>query len=123
MSRFFLIGFALLLIFDTAGQVGFKLAADSTAPALFNIEWAVRVFKEPWIYFAVGGYIGAFFTWMSLLKKAPIGPAFAASHLEIVTVLIISVAFLGERLSWLQILGCLSIVVGVIILAATETEE
>mgnify|MGYP000547070158 CR=1 FL=1 len=56
-------------------------------PLEFSPAWLVRVFGQPWIYGAFVGYIGAFFTWMSLLKHAPIGPAFAASHLEIITVL------------------------------------
>ena len=53
--------------------------------------------------------------------RAPIGPAFAASHLEIVSVTLFSVAFLGDRLSALQALGCCAIVSGVIVLAATES--
>src|SRR3989442_10264020 len=46
----------------------------------FSTAWLARVFGQPWIYGAFVGYIGAFFSWMTLLKRAPIGPAFAASH-------------------------------------------
>ena len=82
MRKFYLIGFALLLLFDTIGQSSFKLTAIHAQPLQANIEWIARVFANPWVYIAIFGYIGAFFTWMTLLKKAPVGPAFAVSHLE-----------------------------------------
>lgn len=113
MRRFYLIGFLILTAFDTVGQVGFKLAAMATAPPAFDVAWLQRVYFERWIYLAVIGYLGAFFTYMTLLRHAPIGPAFAASHLEIVSVLIVSVWLLGERLSLLQVLGGVLILAGI----------
>ena len=104
------------MAFDTLGQMGFKLAAIQTAPATFDVDWIRRIFLERWIYLAVAGYIGAFFTWMTLLKYAPIGPAFAASHMEIVSVLLLSVWVLGERLSLDQIVGALLIFIGIVLL-------
>ena len=90
MKRFYVIGFLVLMAFDTLAQISFKQAGDAALPLEFSSAWLVRVFGQPWIYGAFVGYIGAFFTWMSLLKRAPIGPAFAASHLEIITVLALS---------------------------------
>lgn len=120
MRRFYLFGFLVLLAFDTLGQVGFKLAAVRTAPAAFDLAWLTRVFVERWIYLSVVGYIGAFFTWMTLLKHAPIGPAFAASHLEIVSVLILSVSVLGETLSGRQALGSALILAGILLLTPSR---
>ena len=77
--------------------------------------------ETPWIYGAIAGYLGAFFTWMTLLRQAPVGPAFAASHLEVVGVLIISTPIFGEVLSLGQLLGALLIVAGVACLAKSET--
>lgn len=118
MRRFYLIGFLILTTFDTVGQVGFKLAAVATAPPALDAAWLQRVFFERWIYLAVIGYLGAFFTYMTLLRHAPIGPAFAASHLEIVSVLIVSVWLLGERLSPLQVMGSVLILAGIGLLGA-----
>lgn len=117
MQRFYFIGFLILLTFDTITQVGFKLAAMHTAPAALDIAWLQRVLVEGWIYCAVLGYIGAFFTYMTILKHAPIGPAFAATHLELVTVLIVSVLWLGERLAMAQIIGSILIMGGIALLA------
>ena len=49
------------------------------------------------------------------------GPAYAAAHGHIVTVLIISILFLGERLTLVQGLGSVAILAGLTILACTET--
>ena len=90
MRKFYIVGFALLLLFDTLGQSSFKLTAIHAQPLAADWDWISRVFTQPWVYIAIAGYIGAFFTWMMLLKKAPVGPAFAASHLEVVTVMLVS---------------------------------
>ena len=65
----------------------------------------------------------AFVTYVSLLKHAPVGPAYAAAHGHIASVLLISIIFLGERLTALQAVGAMVIFVGVAILAVTESGE
>ncbi|QNN57293.1 EamA family transporter [Diaphorobacter ruginosibacter] len=121
--RFYLIGFLVLMAFDTLAQLSFKQAGNAALPLELSPAWLARVFGQPWIYGAFVGYIGAFFTWMSLLKRAPIGPAFAASHLEIISVLALSHYLFGEDIGWPQIVGCLFIIAGIICLALSETEE
>ena len=123
MRRFYLIGFLVLLSFDTLAQIGFKLAAVAAAPPELEIAWLGRIATERWIYLAVVGYLGAFVTWMTLLRYAPIGPAFAATHLDIVTVLIVSVMWLGETLSRPQVVGAALILIGITILATTNGER
>ena len=126
MTRFYVIGFFVLMVFDTMSQTGFKLAGLHAAfPEAFQapviFRWIAQVMSEHWIYLSIVGYIGAFITWMTLLKHAPIGPAFAASHLEIVSVLIISVLFLDEKLNVIQVIGSLLILGGIFVLAAEES--
>lgn len=123
MRRFYLLGFLILLFFDTFTQVGFKIGAIHTAPPGFDWAWAQRLLMEKWIYFAVLGYLGVFVTYMTLLKHAPVGPVHAASHLEVVTTSVASVYLLGERLSQIQILGGALIVAGVIVLAMGKAPE
>lgn len=90
-----MIGFLILLVFDTLAQVSFKLAGTNTHPSC-DLTWIARVACDRWTYGAVLGYVGAFITWMTLLKHAPIGPAFAATHLHVVTVAIFSFRFLAS---------------------------
>lgn len=121
--RFYLFGFGALMLFDTWTQVAFKLAAGQTGEFSLTPAWLQAALLSPWIYAAVGGYLGAFATWMTLLRQAPVGPAFAASHLEVVAVLIVSVLFFGEHLAPLQIVGGLCIVLGIVFLSLSESQH
>lgn len=123
MRRFYLIGFAFLLAFDSLNLVCFKLAGNQALPVEMSAAWLARVFSHPWIYGAVAGYLGAFVTWMSLLKHAPVGPAFAASHLEVVSVMALSYWLFNEPVTPTQIIGALAIVAGIICLAFAEGDE
>ena len=118
--RFYVFGFGALLLFDTLTQVSLKLSTHEVGPFVASLDWIVGILSDRWLYGALAGYLGAFFTWMTLLKHAPIGPAFAASHLEVVAVLLISVTWFGEKLSWAQGVGALLIVVGIVCLAISE---
>ena len=112
--------FVLLLAIDTFNQVAFKMAGERTAPVTFDADWLMRIVNEPWIGAIIAGYLAAFLIYMTLLRDVNIGPAFAASHLEIVAVIIFSVLFFGERLTLLQVIGCSAILGGVALLAVTE---
>ncbi len=113
-------GFLILMTFDTLTQISFKLAGAHAFPPEANLAWLLRLVAEPWAYAAVAGYVGAFATWMKLLEHAPIGPAFAASHLEVVSVMLLSVWLFDERVGSVQISGALMIVAGIVCLALGE---
>ena len=121
--HFYVYGFIVLIVFDTWAQVCFKLASIQAEPFTANTSWLLRVLASPWVYGAILGYLGAFMAWMSLLRHVPVGPAFAASHLEIIGVMIVSLPLFGERLTALQWLGALLVIGGVICLAWSESKE
>lgn len=123
MKRFYLVGFALLMALDTFNFICFKMAANNARPLEASVAWLLRLSAEPWVYGAVLGYLGAFFTWMTLLKHAPIGPAFAASHLEVVSVMLLSVWLFHEPLTATKLIGAAAIVAGIVCLALAVREE
>jgi len=123
MKYFYIVGFLVLMSFDTLAQISFKFASIHAMPLTFDLPWLIRVFEHPWIYGALLGYIGAFFTWMTLLKHAPVGPAFAASHLELVSVTLLSIWLFNEPLTIPKVIGAIFILVGVIFLAKNESEQ
>lgn len=123
MKRFYLIGFLVLMAFDTLAQLSFKMAGNAALPLELSPAWLWRVFSDPWIYGALAGYVGAFFTWMHLLRRAPIGPAFAASHLEIISALAVSHYLFQENVGPPQIAGCLFILAGIACLAMSEAQD
>ncbi len=120
MKRFYLFGFLLLMVFDTTAQLGLKYTAIHAMPLVTNLEWLLRILTQGWIYMALVGYLGAFFMWLTLLKQAPIGPAFAASHLDVISVMLCSHWLLGESLSPRQLLGGGLILLGILCLAYSE---
>jgi drug/metabolite transporter (DMT)-like permease len=117
---FYIIGFLVLMVFDTLAQICFKQTAVQALPLQANVEWLMRILTHPWIYGAIFGYIGAFLTWMTLLKKAPLGPAFAASHLDVISVMLCSYWLFNEHLSLVQLIGAVVILVGIVCLAFGE---
>lgn len=111
--RFVLIGFLLLIVFDTAAQLALKSASTGALPLQASAAWVSRLLHERALYVAVLGFVSAFLVWMALLRHAPIGPAFAASNLDIVTVLLASHWIFDEHIGWWQTLGAGLIVAGV----------
>ncbi|MFC4819242.1 DMT family transporter [Dokdonella ginsengisoli] len=122
MRRFYLIGFLVLMCFDTFAQVCFKLTANHAMPPEANLDWVLRLLSTPWVYCAIACYVGAFLSWMTLLEHAPIGPAFAASHLEVISVMALSVVLFDEKIGTPQLLGCALIIAGIVCLAISETD-
>lgn len=123
MRKFYFIGFLILLAFDTLGQVSFKMTAEAAAPVAADFAWLLRIISCIWVYVAIFGYIGAFFTWLTLLRRAPVGPAFAAAHLEVVTVMLASVWIFHEKLDMPQLIGGGLIIAGIIVLAFAEKRQ
>ena len=123
MKLFYIIGFIILMSFDTLAQISFKFASIHAMPLTYDLAWLSRILGHYWIYGAIIGYIGAFFTWMTLLKHAPVGPAFAASHLELISVTILSIWLFNEPLTLAKVLGAALILVGVLFLAKDESTQ
>ncbi|WP_159016463.1 DMT family transporter [Cognatiluteimonas profundi] len=111
------------MAFDTEAQISFKLAGMHAFPPRADLHWLLSLFGHPWIYGAVVGYVGAFFTWIKLLRRAPIGPAFAASHMEVVSVMLVSAIAFGEHVGPMQGLGAVVIVGGIACLAMAGARE
>jgi drug/metabolite transporter (DMT)-like permease len=116
-----LLGFVLLVAIDSFVQIALKFTSEHALPITFDLAWLQRIVMEPWLLAVVLGAGSAFLTYMTLIRYAAIGPAFAASHLDIVAVTLFSVYVLGDTLTPLQIAGCSCIVLGVLVLACTET--
>lgn len=121
MMRFYCIGFLWLMASDTTAQICFKFVGINASPLEFSLTWVLRVLACPWSYGALAGYLCSFVAWMTLLRHAPIGPAFAAAHLELVSVTILSAWFFHEPLTLLKIAGGLLIIIGVLCLAKEES--
>ena len=122
-EKFYIIGFLLLMSLDTFAQISFKNASAVVEPFVINVDFFVRILSNIWVYGAIAGYIGSFIIWMTLLKYAPVGASFAASHLEIVSVTIVSYYLFNEPLNNYKIIGGVLILLGVLCLAKDEEQH
>jgi drug/metabolite transporter (DMT)-like permease len=120
MKKFFFLGFGLLMAFDTLAQICFKFTANNALPLELSSDWLARVLLHPWIYGSIIGYIGTYFTWLTLLKRLSIGASFAASHMEVVSVMLVSVWLFNEPMTWPKLSGAVLILAGIFCLAIAE---
>lgn len=122
MRSYYAIGFLVLICLDTLGHVAFKLTAMDALPVQADGAWILRILSVKWVYVAIVAYVGTFFVWTTLLKHVPVGPAFAATHLDVVAVLFVSVMCLGETLTLRQVTGAVLILSGVALLSLKERD-
>lgn len=118
-----ILGFMLLTALDTMAQICFKLASTHALPLAANWAWVQRVLSHIWLYGAILGYIGSFFTWTTLLKRVAVGPAFAASHLQIISVMVVSWWLFNEPVSPAKIAGSILILSGIACLAFAQQQR
>jgi len=121
--KLYVFGFAALMLIDTWTQVSFKLATRHAGEFAPSFLWLRAAAATPWLYAAMAGYAGAFFLWMPLLEHAPVGPDFAASHLEVILVLFVSFILFNEILSPLKLTGAVCIVLGIVLLSLSESKQ
>lgn len=121
-KAFYIIGFLVLMCFDTLTQVSIKYASNVAGEANLNIAWLLSVMGTIWIYLALAGYLGSFITWMTLLRYAPVGPSFAASHLEIISVTVLSIWLFKEPLTLYKLIGGILILTGIFCLAQSPAD-
>jgi drug/metabolite transporter (DMT)-like permease len=115
-----ILNFAALLAFTALGQFSFKIAADRLGVASLDAAWIRAFLHEPSVALILFANFGALVSYLTLVRNVAIGPAFAAAHLSIVVVVIVSVAYFHETLNWIQALGCVAIFMGVGILGHAE---
>ncbi|MBC2381793.1 EamA family transporter [Pseudomonas sp. WS 5106] len=111
---------ALLIGFESAGQLFTKVAGDQLGQMDLTWQWLADVARNPGILAAIGSYIGAFFVWMLILRRSSLSLAFPLSSLVFVVVLLGSWLGLGEHISVLHWVGVAVIIGGIALLAEGE---
>ena len=111
-----LLAWALLLGFETLCQISLKLAGRSTGAFDFSAVAFHRALATPWLWVAIGCYIGAFLAWMTILRKSTLSAAFTTSAIVFVSVMLSSYLMFGEHIGGLQLLGTAVIVAGILMI-------
>jgi len=114
------IAWTLLLCFETLCQISLKQAGQVTGPFDFSPAAFGRAITTPWIWVAIGCYVGAFLAWMTILRKSTLSAAFTTSAIVFVAVMVSSWLVFGEYIGWLRLTGSLVIVAGILMIGADE---
>jgi drug/metabolite transporter (DMT)-like permease len=113
-----LFAWAALLAFETLCQISLKLAGRATGAFDFSASAFRHGLATPWLWVAIGCYVGAFLAWMTILRKSTLSAAFTTSALVFVAVMLASWLIFGEHIAWLQLLGAAIIVGGILAIGA-----
>jgi drug/metabolite transporter (DMT)-like permease len=81
------------------------------------VSTAVKLFTSPWV---LGGFVfvfsGALF-WLAVLSRWDLSLAYPLLSISYIIGMAASVLFLGERVTWVRVLGVLVIIVGVFLIS------
>jgi drug/metabolite transporter (DMT)-like permease len=116
------IAWCLLLGFETLCQIALKFAGRETGAFDFSRAAFHHAITTPWLWVAIGCYVGAFLAWMTILRKSTLSAAFTTSAIVFVSVMASSYLVFGERIGALQLCGALVIVAGILVIGADESE-
>src|SRR5450432_95207 len=118
-----LLAWGALLGFETLCQISLKLASRQTGAFDFSPSAFHAAVASTWLWIGVGCYIGAFLAWMTILRKSTLSAAFTNSALVFVAVMLASWLVFGEHIGWLQLLGSVIIIAGVMMIGADAGPE
>lgn len=114
------IAWSLLLGLETVCQISLKYAGLANPGFDFSASAFAHAIATPWLWVAISCYVGAFFAWMTILRKSTLSAAFTTSALVFVAVMLASWSVFGEHIGALQLLGSSIIVAGILMLGADD---
>ena len=112
-----------LLALETLCQISLKLAGEAVGAFRFDGASVLAAVSTPWLWVAIGCYLGAFIAWMTILDKSALSAAFPTSAIVFVSVMIASWIVFGEPMGWEKALGSAIIVAGILMLGGERTEH
>jgi len=115
-----ILAWLLYLVVETSVQVVFKIAGTGLDPTHGIGPLILHAVLSPWVLGGFGLYFIGFLLWMTILKDADLGRAFPMTAMVYLTTLAAAVFLFHEVLTPLRIVGILTILVGVGVLASDE---
>ena len=103
-------------------QIALKYAGHDTGEFDFSLAAFTRALRSPWLWTAIGTYVGGFLAWMLILRKSRLSQAFPTSAIVFVGVMFSSWLVLGETVSWTMLAGAV-LITGGILLLGSESDE
>lgn len=117
-----LLAWLILLLLETLCQVSLKFAGHAIGAFDLNRASILAAVSTPWLWTAIGCYLGAFLAWMTILNKSSLSSAYPTSAIVFVSVMIASALVFGEPVHWEKALGSAIIVGGILMLGGDHRE-
>jgi multidrug transporter EmrE-like cation transporter len=108
------------LALDTATQLAFKAASGPLEGTPFGLHFLELALATPAFWVTILCYIGTFIFWMAVLARMDLNRAFPLTALTYVTVPLFALAFFGEHLPLLRLVGIAVIIAGVVLIGWEE---
>lgn len=113
----------VLLVLETLCQISLKLAGDTIGAFRLDRTSILAAIGTPWLWIAIGCYLGGFLAWMTILNRSTLSSAYPTSAIVFVSVIIASALVFGEPVHWEKTLGSAIIVAGILMLGGERTER
>jgi drug/metabolite transporter (DMT)-like permease len=113
----------LLLAFETTSQISLKKAGLDVGAFDFSRAAFASALAEPWLWLAIGCYVGAFLSWITILRTSTLSAAFATTAIVFVAVMAASWIVFGEHVGMLQLVGSSIVLAGILMLGADQADE
>jgi drug/metabolite transporter (DMT)-like permease len=111
-----LAAWGILLLLETLCQISLKFAGDTIGAFRLDRLSVLAAISTPWLWIAVGCYLGAFLAWMMILNQSTLSSAYPTSAIVFVSVIVASALVFDEPVHWEKALGSAIIVVGILLL-------
>jgi drug/metabolite transporter (DMT)-like permease len=111
-----LVAWLVLLLLETLCQISLKFAGDAIGAFKLDRVSVLAAVSTPWLWVAIGCYLGAFLSWMMILNQSTLSSAYPTSAIVFVSVIIASALIFGEPVHWEKALGSAIIVAGILLL-------
>ena len=106
----------VLLALGALCQISLKYAGLDTGPFDFSPRAFAVAAATPWLWLAVGCYLGEFVAWMVILRHSSLSSAFPTGAIVLIMLMFASRWLFDEPMGWPKLLGSAMIVAGVLLL-------
>lgn len=121
--RLLVIGLALAIALDTAGQLIWKVAIGDIPATTDLRSTALAVLHQPLFLVLAAIFLLQLFNWLRVLERSELSYAQPITSLSYVTVCGLSAALLDERIGLPKTIGVLCVLCGVVLVSRSQPHE
>jgi drug/metabolite transporter (DMT)-like permease len=122
-KRLLVVGLALAIALDTAGQLLWKVCIGSLPASAEPWPIVLAVLHQPLFVILVVIFLVQLFNWLKVLERADLSYAQPITSLSYVTVCLLSATLLGERIGLAKTIGVVCVLGGVALVSQSKPRD